>query len=85
MFAEWKHDLERRLNAGCLNGKDVFWRSIRDEGVVRAVEDWLDTRCKGDWDIRLGDLDEARGRKILQIFFELEADKNAFKSAFTKA
>jgi hypothetical protein len=52
---------------------------------VQAVEDWLDNRCKGDWDIRLGGLDEERGRKILQIFFELEADKNAFKSAFTKA
>lgn len=64
--------------------KMSFGVQYETKGSVQAVETWLDTRCKGEWDIRLGDLNEAKGSKILQIFFELQADKDAFKSAFTK-
>jgi hypothetical protein len=65
--------------------KMAFGVQYKTKGSAQAVEDWLDTHCKGAWDIRLGDLDEESGRKTLQIFFERDADKNAFTNAFTKS
>ncbi len=64
--------------------KMAFSVQYETKGSVQAVENWLDTRCKGEWDIRLGDLNEAKRSKILQIFFELKEDKDAFKSAYAK-
>ena len=64
--------------------KMAFGVQYETKSSVKSIEDWLDKRCKGEWDIRLGDLDAVKGRKTLQIFFELKADKDAFKTAFTK-
>lgn len=53
-------------------------------GSVSTVEDWLSKNCRGEWDIRLADIDKIAGRKTLDVFFQYEIDKNAFKDAFTR-
>lgn len=51
---------------------------------ISDVEDWLDENCEGDWDIGLADLDTgAYGvKKKIEVYFELPADRDKFKSLF---
>ena len=50
---------------------------------ISVLEDWLSSNCKGDYNIRLDGIDEERNRKRLQIYFEKQEDKLAFKQAHT--
>lgn len=50
---------------------------------ISDVEDWLDSNCKGDWDISLADISTSGGvTKKIEIYFELPEDKEMFKNRF---
>lgn len=59
--------------------------SYKTEKSIETIEAWLDTNCQGDWDVNLKDMDDtnpAKMLKILEVLFEMNADKEKFKEEF---
>ncbi len=58
----------------------------KTEKSIETIESWLDANCEGDWDVVLKDMDDsnpAKMLKVLDVLFELSADKERFKIEFS--
>lgn len=61
--------------------------AFKTQKSIAEVEDWMEANCAGDWDVQFGGLDESeptRIRKIVEVYFETEADKQAFRAGFSR-
>lgn len=47
---------------------------------MAQIEDWLDEHCDGKWTAVLDDIDADSGVKTFTVMFELEIDKDRFRS-----
>lgn len=64
-----------------------FGIAFKTHRSIVEVEDWLEQNCEGDWDVALrgmDDSDPAQIKKLVEVYFELEADKLAFRQGFGK-
>lgn len=50
---------------------------------IDQIEQWLDAKCVGDWDLRLAGILEGSGlSKQIEIYFTNYADKELFRRTF---
>jgi hypothetical protein len=49
-------------------------------GSTTVVEEWLEDHCDGRWYVMLEDLNEELDRTTIRVLFEIESDKQKFKS-----
>ena len=49
-------------------------------GSTAVVEEWLEDHCDGRWNVTLEDLNEELDRTTIRVLFEIESDKQKFKS-----
>lgn len=48
---------------------------------ISEIEDWLEKNCKGEWDVDIEAISTGLGKKAIAVYFETDADKEAFKAA----
>lgn len=51
---------------------------------ISVIEDWLEKNCKGEWDVDIEAISTGLGKKSVAVYFETDADKEAFKAASKK-
>ncbi|HEY9080876.1 hypothetical protein [Magnetovibrio sp.] len=49
---------------------------------INVIEDWLDANCKGEWDVDIEAISTELRQKSIAVYFEKEADRDAFKAAY---
>ncbi len=57
----------------------------KTSGAISKIEDWLDERCEGKWNIRLQDMDDKLITKSLRVMFELASDRKNFLDYYVKS
>lgn len=85
----------RRRDAPAHDGDDRRFRPERRQmrhGVqystarsMAQIEDWLDEHCDGNWNVVFDDIDADSGVKTFTVMFELEIDKDRFRSMATRS
>ncbi len=56
---------------------------IKTSLPAEDIENWLETKCRGKWNLSLDGLDDALAAKSFRILFEEADDKARFTKAFT--
>ncbi len=59
--------------------------TCKTSGAITRIEDWLDERCEGKWNIRLQDMDDKLISKSLRVMFELASDRKNFHDYYVKS
>jgi len=54
---------------------------LKTTSPISELEDLLEARCKGKWDVELDSLDSADRHKTVAIRFETQRDCDAFIAA----
>lgn len=49
---------------------------------ISVIEDWLDKHCEGEWDVEIEAISTALHQKSVAVYFETEADRDAFKAVY---
>jgi hypothetical protein len=49
---------------------------------INTIEDWLDNNCEGEWDVEIEAISTALQQKSVAVYFESEADRDAFKAIY---
>lgn len=51
---------------------------------ITVIEEWLETNLEGNHELCIQGVDVNNGLKKMSIFFEMESDREKFKSNFAK-
>lgn len=55
---------------------------FKTQASITALEDWLEKNCAGAWEVELEAISTTLdGQKKVSVFFENDADRDAFKVA----
>jgi len=55
---------------------------FKTQASITALEDWLEANCAGAWEVELDAIcTTLDGQKKVSVFFENDADRDAFKVA----
>jgi hypothetical protein len=49
---------------------------------ISTIEDWLESNCKGEWDVEIEAISTTLQQKSVAVYFESEADRDAFKAVY---
>ncbi len=74
---------ERRLGAD--RRSMTYDVTCKTSGAITRIEDRLNERCVGKWNIRLQGMDDKLITKSLRIMFELESDRKNFHDYYVKS
>lgn len=55
---------------------------FKTSAPISVIEDWLEKNCKGEWDVDIEAIATSLGQKAVAVYFEMDADKEAFKAAY---
>lgn len=55
---------------------------FKTSAPITVIEDWLEENCQGEWDLDIEAIATKLGQKSVAVYFEIEADKEAFKQAY---
>lgn len=55
---------------------------FKTSAPITDIEDWLEENCQGEWDLDIEAVATKLGQKSVAVYFETEADKEAFKQAY---
>jgi len=55
---------------------------FKTSAPINVIEDWLETNCKGEWDLEVESISTVLKQKSMAVYFEKETDRDAFKAAY---
>lgn len=55
---------------------------FKTSAPITVIEDWLEENCQGEWDLDIDAIATKLGQKSIAVYFETDADKEAFKQAY---
>ena len=74
---------ERRSDA---ERRDMTYNvKCKTSGATATIENYLNERCEGKWNIRFQDMDDKLITKSLRIMFELASDRKNFHDYYVKS
>lgn len=47
---------------------------------IKALEDWLEANCDGEWDLEIEAISTALKQKSVVVYFETDEDRDTFKA-----